>query len=116
VGKQEASKTSSEDPQSQLIWAHGGSHRLGHQPGRMQDLDLGPLHVCSKCEGWFSCGSPNKHSRAVSVSVPCHWIPFPLTALPGWASVRDDVLSSAGTRCLRVGWYPRGGSSKGKDV
>jgi len=25
---------------------------------------------------------------------------------PGWASVGEDVLSPAGTRCPRSGWYP----------
>lgn len=26
---------------------------------------------------------------------------------PGWVSVGEDVPSFAGTRCPRVGWYPR---------
>ena len=29
------------------------------------------------------------------VSVPCHWIPFPVPGLPGCASVEEDVPSSA---------------------
>lgn len=33
---------------------------------------------------------------------------FPLPGLSDWASVGEDVLSPAGTRCLREGWYPRG--------
>lgn len=33
----------------------------------------------------------------------------PLTSgLQGWASVAEDVLSLAGIRCPRMGWYPRG--------
>ena len=36
--------------------------------------------------------------------------PFHLAGLPGWASVGEEVLSPAGTRCPRVGQYPRGSS------
>ena len=31
----------------------------------------------------------------LSVTVPCHWIPFPLLGLPGWASEGEDVPSPA---------------------
>lgn len=31
--------------------------------------------------------------------------------LPTWASVWEDVFSPTGTRCPRVGWYPRGRGS-----
>ena len=37
------------------------------------------------------------------LSVPCHWILFPLPGLPDWTSVQEDVTSPAGTRCPRVG-------------
>jgi hypothetical protein len=32
--------------------------------------------------------------------------PFPLPRLPDWASMGEEVLSPAGTRCPRVEWYP----------
>jgi hypothetical protein len=41
---------------------------------------------------------------SVSDSVACHWIL--LHWLPAWASL-GEMLSPAGTRCSRVGWYPR---------
>lgn len=46
--------------------------------------------------------------EAVLVSIPCHWIPFPLPELTAWTSVGEDVPSSVKTRCFKVGWYPRG--------
>lgn len=73
----------------------------------MQGLDLGlytsvadaqlGLHACPLTIG----------ARAVSGSVPCHWVPFPyLDLLVG--SPRGRMCSGlAGTRCHRVGWYPR---------
>ena len=33
----------------------------------------------------------------------------PLPGLPHWASMEEDVLSSADTRCPRVKWYRREG-------
>ena len=48
----------------------------------------------------------------VSVSVPCHWIPFPPPGLLGGASVgEEEVLSPTETGCLRAGGYPRGTAS-----
>lgn len=44
----------------------------------------------------------------VSDSVPCEWIPFPLPGQPVWPSVGEDVPRPAGTRCPKVGWYPKG--------
>lgn len=46
----------------------------------------------------------------LSLSVPCHWILFPLPGLPGWTSVGEDVCSPAGTRCPRVVGTQGGGS------
>jgi hypothetical protein len=43
-------------------------------------------------------------ARDVYLSVPCYWIPFPLTGLPG--SVGKDFPSPAGTSCPMVGYYP----------
>lgn len=33
--------------------------------------------------------------------------PIPLPGMSVWKSVREDVPSPAGTRCLGIGWYPR---------
>ena len=47
---------------------------------------------------------------AVPDSAAYLWIPF--LYLPDWASLRGKVLSPAGTRCPKVGWYPRNPPSK----
>jgi hypothetical protein len=52
-------------------------------------------------------GPTTGRAGAILVSVPCHWILFPLPGLPGWASVGEDVPSPVETRCPRVGWYPK---------
>ena len=44
-------------------------------------------------------------------SLACQWIPLPLTRLPGWPSVEEDVPSLAVNRCSRIGWHPREGGS-----
>jgi hypothetical protein len=75
----ERSRTPQENLQNQLTWAHGGSQRLSHQPKSMHGLDLGPLHIWNRC-------------AAVSDSVACLWIPFPLTGLPYLASVGEMCL------------------------
>jgi hypothetical protein len=50
----------------------------------------------------------HRTNGAEAVLVPCHWIPFPLPGLPGWALVGEDVASPAWTRCHRVRWYRKG--------
>ena len=40
--------TPQEDQESQLVWILGGSQRLNHQPKSEQELDLGPIHICSR--------------------------------------------------------------------
>lgn len=52
-----------EDLQSQLTWAHGASQSLGYQPGGIQELDLDPISICSRCTAWFSSGSSKKRSK-----------------------------------------------------
>ena len=42
-----------------------------------------------------------------AVSFPYRWIPFPLSGLPDWAPVEEDVLCSVGIKCPRVRLYPR---------
>jgi hypothetical protein len=45
----------------------------------------------------------------VSVSVPCHWIPFPPPGLLGGASVgEEEVLSPARTTYPMAGVIPKG--------
>ena len=41
-------------------------------------------------------GSLTNGAGAVSISVPCHWVPFPSLELPVWTSVGEDVLLPAG--------------------
>ena len=69
-----------------------------------------PSHICSKCAVWSSCVSPNKRSRDCLHLCSFTLDPLPPHGLPGWASVEENVPSPAGTRCPRVGRYPRGGS------
>ena len=45
----EVSRTPQEDLLSQLTIGTTGAHRDGHQPESTQELDLGSLHICSKC-------------------------------------------------------------------
>lgn len=45
------------DPQYQVTLDHGESQSLGYQPGRMQELYVDLLHICSKCATWCSCCS-----------------------------------------------------------
>lgn len=85
VKKPEGSRTPQEDPLSQLTWDCGGSQRLGHQQGSRQELDLDPLHICSKCAAWSSYRSPKQSWGSLRLFF-CHWIPFSLPRLPGWAS------------------------------
>ena len=47
------SKTPQEDLQSQLTWTYRDSQI---EPKNMQELDLGPLHICSRYAAWSSCG------------------------------------------------------------
>ena len=86
VSKPEESRTPRGDLQSQQTWDHRGSN---------VKLSLHVSLLISRV-------------AVASVSIPYHRIPFPLPILPGWASVGEDVPSLRGTRCGRVGWYPRG--------
>jgi hypothetical protein len=61
----EGLRTPQEDLQSQLTWARGAggrkeaeesSQRLNHQPKSIHGLDLGPLHIFSRCAGGFHVG------------------------------------------------------------
>jgi hypothetical protein len=94
-----------EDLRSQLTRDHEGSQRVDNQPRSMQELDLDPLSICSKCAASSSCKKWGVGWGVVSISVACHWIPSPMPGLPGWASVEEDTPSPAGTRCPRVGRY-----------
>lgn len=51
----ECSRVPQEDLQSQIIWVHGASQKLNHQPKRIQELDLGLLHICSRYEAQSAC-------------------------------------------------------------
>jgi hypothetical protein len=54
------------DLQSQLTRAHVGSQRRNHQPKSLHGLDLGSLHIGSRCAACFSCASPTTGQRAAS--------------------------------------------------
>ena len=95
----EGSRTPQEDLQSQLTWDHGVSQSI-------QELDLDPIHIYSKYLAWCSCGSPNKQNGGCLGLCSLPLDPLPLAGLPGWTSVGEDVPSLAGTRFLRVWWYP----------
>lgn len=97
------SRTPHEDPQNQLTWDHGGSRSLGQQSGRVQELDLEPLQIVADVRLSLHVGALTSEAGAVSVCVPCHWIPFPLPQLHDWASVGEHVPSPAGSSCPRVG-------------
>ena len=62
------------DQQSQLIWTHGGSHRLNHQPGSKYGLDKGPLLICV---AWSDVGSLTIGAGVVPDSVAYLFILFP---------------------------------------
>ena len=68
-------------------------------------LDLGSLHICSRCAVWSSCGSPYNWNWG------CLWLCYlpldllPLTGMPGCLGlVREYMLCPAGNRCPRAGW------------
>jgi hypothetical protein len=93
----EESKTPQENLENQLTWAHRDSQRLNHQPESIRGMDLGPLHICNKCENWSSYGTCNIRSRG------CLWLyclpldSFPLTGMPCLRSIEEDVPSPSVT-------------------
>ena len=73
-----------------------GIQSLGYKLGSME---LDPLHICGKCAIWSSGGPPNKCvCRGRGGGGCCFGVcnmplgPFPLPELPGWASMREDVV------------------------
>jgi hypothetical protein len=94
------SSTPQGDPQSQLAWNHGGSQSLDHQPGSMQELDLTSYTFLASVKLGLHVGLLRSGEGVVSDSVSCCWIPLPLSGLPGWTSVGEDVPSPA--RCTRL--------------
>jgi hypothetical protein len=86
-------------------------------------LDLGPLHICSRCAACSSCGVPNNWSGSC-LSLCCGPLDLvPITGLPCLALVGEGVFSPAATWCTRMGGgYPlvaspslrrRGGGNRG---
>jgi hypothetical protein len=114
VDKPEVSRTPQEDLLSQLTIGTTGAHRDGHQPESTQELDLGSLHICSKCAAWSSRGFPNKQTGGCLGSLlPAIGSPSPYMGFLVWASVREDVPNLARTRCHSVGWNKRGAIGRG---
>lgn len=62
---------------SQLPWPHGGSQRLSHWPEYLHEADLVPLHMCCRCVGSSSCGSPGRGSRGCLWLLPALGSPCP---------------------------------------
>ena len=61
----EGSRTSQENSQSQLTWAHRSSRKLNQQTGRLHGSDLSLLHICDSYETWSVCGIPKGRRRNV---------------------------------------------------
>jgi hypothetical protein len=89
------------DQLNQLTWTLGGSQGLNHQPKSEHSLDLGSLHLCSRCAAW----SPTTGKEVLPKSVACLPVDsVPLNGQPWLASVGEDVPSPA------VTWWAGGGS------
>jgi hypothetical protein len=84
----------------------GGSQR---RPKSLPDLNLGPLHACTRCIIWSSCWSPNNWKEGCPWNCCLPVDPVSLLEAPCLTSV-GDVPSSAVTWFARVGWYPEGPS------
>jgi hypothetical protein len=89
----------------------GGSQRLNHWPKSKQWLDLGPLHICSRCAAWFSFGSPTIGAgltlTLLSVYGSCslNWTGLSVLSAGECAQSLDDLKCGG-----KVGWvarYPR---------
>lgn len=60
------------------------------------------LHISSRCAAWSSYESPNNWKRGC---LWLYWLPFgplPVSGLPRWTSVEENVLSPAGMSCPRA--------------
>lgn len=53
-------------------------------------------------------GSLTIGGEAVSDSVTCCWLHFPINGLSNWVSVGEDAFRPMATRCHRVGWHSKG--------
>jgi hypothetical protein len=104
MSEPEKSRIPEEDLQNQLIWAHGGSQRLNHQPRSMPGLDLDHLDMCSRFASCSSCESLNNRGRDCLCCGPLNH--FSIAGLPCLASVEEDVLTASVTYCTRVHGYP----------
>ena len=104
----DSSMTSQKDIHSQLgQWGLLDTELLGKI---VQELDLGSLHICSRCVIRSSCGPPYSWSGG------CLWFyflpfnPLPLAWLPCLTSIGKNVVSPNFSWCARVTWYPLGTS------
>ena len=80
IGRVRGSRTPEEDLQSPLIWAHGDSQRLNHQPKRIKGLDLGPYTFIADMEVGLHVGALNNQGRGYyyyTDSLSYYWIPSP---------------------------------------
>jgi hypothetical protein len=78
-----------------LVGTLEGSQRLNHQPMNIHGLDLGPMHIGSRCVSWFLCEFPNNWSWGADPEPACLPVDLvSLTGLPCLASVGEDEPSS----------------------
>lgn len=75
----EDSRVPQENIQNRLSWPQRDPHRLNRQPGSMDRADIDPLHICTSCVAWSSCGTPDSRNRGWLFCLPLG--PFPST---GW--------------------------------
>lgn len=90
-----------EDRQSQLTWAHEATKRQNHEPKDVHGLELGPLHICSRCALWLPFVSPNYRGWLCLCLLPLG--PFPLAGYPCLPSVGENVPSPTATWCSSMG-------------
>ena len=90
--------TPQEHQQIQLTWTPGSSQRLSHQPKSTHGLDQRPPSTyVADVQLSLHVGPPTTGAWAVFNAVACLWNTFPLTGLPGLASVREDWPNPAET-------------------
>jgi hypothetical protein len=92
----------------------------------MQGVYLRSSHISSRCAAWSSCESHNNWSRGCLRLCCLPLNPLSLLELPGWVSVKEEVLSLPGDWMSQGGVVPRGwaflslrkrgGANRGRDL
>lgn len=111
LSKTEEIRTTQEDLQSQLTWAHEVFTDAEPSTKEHAGLDLDLIYICNRHTVWCSCRSPNKWSRGtVSDSVPAIGS-HTLSVFTRWP--RAWWCSSAVSFSLRRGGVMEGGICEG---